>query len=70
MITTFRSFHARSGSDRARFRLDPIGKMDGNLPKQHLALVLKWASLHEADLLENWRRLRTQEPPLRIAPLE
>jgi hypothetical protein len=35
-----------------------------------LALVVEWATLHEDELMENWRRLHVDEPPIRIAPLE
>jgi len=40
------------------------------LLRRALALVVEWATLHEEELLENWRRLHADEPPLRIAPLE
>lgn len=63
-------FHARFGSDRARIRIVPVEAIDSTLPRRHLALALEWARLHEAELLENWRRVRAHEPPLRIAPLE
>ena len=33
-------------------------------------MVAEWATLNQAELLENWDRLRTDRPPLRIAPLE
>jgi len=32
--------------------------------------VVDWATLHQAELEENWRRLHDDEPPMRIAPLE
>lgn len=39
-------------------------------PRRALRLVLEWAELHEADLLENWQRMRRDEAPLPIPPLE
>ena len=42
----------------------------GRLPPRVLALVVEWATLHEAELEANWRRLQTDEPPRKIAPLE
>lgn len=39
-------------------------------PRPVLALVEEWATLHEAELQANWRRLQTEIPPARIAPLE
>ena len=44
--------------------------MNSDLPPAVLRLVLDWASMHEAELGENWRRLRMDLPPMRIAPLE
>ena len=54
----------------ARVQIAPIGVIDGNLPPRALALVVEWATLHQVELLENWRRLQADEPPARIAPLE
>jgi len=44
--------------------------LGGTLPPRALALAVEWASLHEIELLENWRRLHADEPPAKIAPLE
>lgn len=63
-------FHASYGGADARVAITPPGVLDGRLPPRVLALVLEWAKLHQAELLANWRRLRTGEPPQRIAPLE
>jgi hypothetical protein len=63
-------FHATYGDQEARIRIEPIGRLDGRLPPRVLALVVEWATLHENELLENWRRLHSDEPPIRIAPLE
>jgi len=62
--------HAAYGSAEARVQIAPFGLMDGSLPPRVLALVVEWATLHQAELLENWRRLQADEPPVRIAPLE
>ena len=37
---------------------------------ERAALVVEWATLHQGELLENWRRLHTDELPTKIAPLE
>ena len=42
----------------------------GRMPPRPLALAVEWATLHEAELLENWSRLRLKQPPVKIAPLE
>jgi hypothetical protein len=32
-------------------------------------LVEAWAEIHHAELLDDWRRLQSGQPPLKIAPL-
>ena len=63
-------FHAYYGAASARVRLVPVAVLDSDLPVRALRLAIEWASLHEKELLENWRLLRARELPLRIAPLE
>jgi hypothetical protein len=63
-------FHASYGGTEAQVRIRPVGLLDGSLPPRVLALVVEWASLHEVELFENWRRLHADEPAIRIAPLE
>lgn len=63
-------FHAMYGDFRARVRIAPIGLLDGHLPPRSLALIVEWGSLHEAELLSNWGRIRRTERPVRIPPLE
>ena len=63
-------FHARYGDVEAQIRIEPVGLLAGQLPPRALALVVEWATLHQGELLENWRRLHADEPPVRIAPLE
>jgi hypothetical protein len=62
-------FHAKYGAFTARVRIAPVGLLDGRPPRS-LALIVEWASLHEAELLANWDRVRREEPPVRIPPLE
>jgi hypothetical protein len=54
-------FHAFYGSSNARIRLSP---------PRALRLTIEWASLHEAELMDNWRRLCNGEAPETIEPLE
>lgn len=63
-------FHASYAGQEARLFIDPVGHLDGGLPPRVLALVVEWATLHQGELMENWRRLHEDEPPIRIAPLE
>lgn len=63
-------FHASYGGAEAQLQITPVGVLRGELPPRALALVVEWATLHQAELHENWRRLHADESPLRIAPLE
>lgn len=53
------SIEIRSGFIRTR-----------GFPGRGLRLALEWRELHERELLENWERMRRQESPLPIDPLE
>jgi hypothetical protein len=63
-------FHASYAGAEAQVKIRPVGLLAGSLPARALALVVEWTMLHEAELLENWRRLHQDEPPLRIDPLD
>jgi hypothetical protein len=63
-------FHARYGDWSSQVGIAPARLLRGRLPPRVLALVVEWATLHEAELEANWRRLQTDEPPRKIAPLE
>ncbi len=62
-------FHAIYGSEKAEFRIDPLGILKGRLPPRALALVMEWAALHQAELLEAWGRREAGQAPPRIEPL-
>ena len=63
-------FHASYASHEGRVSIAPIGVMTGSdLPPRPLALVVEWATLHQAELLENWRLARLGKPLASIAPL-
>lgn len=47
-----------------------VALMAGRLPPRALALIVEWASSHEAELLTNWTRCSRKELPNRIPPLE
>jgi hypothetical protein len=62
-------FHAYYQDEAAVFTLDPVELLAGTLPRRQRRLVEAWAELHQAELLEDWRRLQQGRPPLPIAPL-
>jgi hypothetical protein len=63
-------FHARYAEHEAVIRVDTLELESGSLPHRALALVLEWASLHRAELRQNWGRAQTRQPLTPIAPLE
>jgi hypothetical protein len=62
-------FHAIYGSEKAEFCIDPLGILKGRLPPRALALVMEWAALHQAELLDAWERRATGQTLPKIEPL-
>lgn len=62
-------FHAIYSGVEAQVALDPIGLVEGDLPSRALSMVLEWTALHQRELLDNWERLRTDQPPQKVKPL-
>jgi hypothetical protein len=64
-------FHASYAGHEGRISISPIGALTGgDLPARPLALAVEWATLHQGELLENWRLARLGRPLASIAPLE
>ena len=63
-------FHAIYAGDEIEVGIDPIAVRQGGLPQRALSMVIEWAALHQRELLADWERLRSDEPAVRIAPLE
>jgi hypothetical protein len=63
-------FHVRYGKHRAIVEIDRVALLAGRLPPRALGLVMEWATLHQEELEENWRRAREQAPLKQIPPLE
>ena len=62
-------FHARYNEYEASVLIESLGVMEGQLPPRVLSLVVEWAGLHQAELLENWNTLRSTGDFRRIDPL-
>jgi len=63
-------FHARYGADQILIEIEDLAILHGSLPPRALGLVMEWAALHKAQLLENWHLARAQAPLKSIEPLE
>lgn len=56
-------FHALYAGHKAHFSMASGEIIDGELPPRATRLVREWASLHRADLEENWLRCERRVPP-------
>ena len=63
-------FHAEYAEHEAKFRIETLELLSGELPRRSRALVLEWASLHRPELQANWDRARNGVPLEDIEPLE
>ena len=63
-------FHAIYASEEAILAIDTLSVVEGRLPRRALSLVLEWASLHRAELSDNWQRAMRHEPLRQVAPLD
>ncbi len=63
-------FHATYGEHKAEIGIYDLNILVGKLPSRVLGLVVEWASMHQAELLENWKHIENGEPIIKIAPLE
>ena len=59
-----------TGNEKAVIGIDPIMMLAGRLSPRARALVLEWATLHQAELMADWDLARQQAPLNRIEPLE
>ena len=63
-------FHAYHQGEVGIFSIDPVELIAGSLGRKQLRLVEAWAELHQAELLEDWRRLQDGRAPSTIEPLK
>lgn len=62
-------FHAVYGEHQAVVKIKPLGIHAGGLPPKAIALVMEWASEHQAELLDGWNAAREGRLPKAIEPL-
>jgi hypothetical protein len=63
-------FHVRYGDDKAIIAIESLRLLEGKLKPRTLGLVIEWASLHQAELMDDWQLARTMQPLKSIQPLE
>jgi hypothetical protein len=62
-------FHVRYGDHWAQVAIDGGTILNGELPARAFRLVQEWASLHQAELTENWELAQSLKPLAPIEPL-
>ena len=63
-------FHALYGEHEVLVNIHTLEVIKGTMPHRALVLVLEWASVHRAELLEDWKLCEENQPPKKIPPLE
>jgi Domain of unknown function (DUF4160) len=62
-------FHAVYGEHEALIDIQTLSVLAGRLPARSLGLVVEWAQLHKAELMEAWNRTQNHQLPNKIEPL-
>jgi hypothetical protein len=63
-------FHAEYGGAEAIYEIETLRIYAGALPRRVHNMVLEWADLHRAELIDDWKRARAGAPLAQIRPLE
>jgi hypothetical protein len=62
-------FHAVYAEHEVLIDIRSLDIIEGKIPRRALALVLEWAQLHRAELVEDWELCVQKQSPKKIAPL-
>lgn len=62
-------FHVQYGEHQATISIQGFAVAEGAIPRRALRLVHEWASIHQHELRENWRRAQMHEALVPIDPL-
>jgi hypothetical protein len=54
-------FHARRADDEVLIGIQTLSVLFGSLPSKQLKSVIRWARLHQEELMDNWERVRRGE---------
>lgn len=63
-------FHALYGEFEALIDIRTLEVIRGSLPRRALLLVKEWGTLHQNELMEDWRLCENRQSPHKISPLE
>ncbi len=63
-------FHVQYAEYKAVVDIRQLEVTEGKLPRRAQELVLDWAELHQARLLENWVLCEMKQTPHKLPPLQ
>ena len=63
-------FHCVYGEHEVIINIKTLEVLSGKMPRRALGLILDWAELHQAELLEDWTLCQSKLQPKQIKPLE
>ena len=63
-------FHAIYEGQKAIINIRTLAISRGALSPRARGLVIEWASRHQQELMNEWQRIRADQIPDKIAPLE
>lgn len=62
-------FHAYYQGEVGIIGIEPVESLAGGLPPKQQRLVLAWAEIHDAELIDCWNALQEGHLPGKIEPL-
>ena len=62
-------FHAKYVGKEILVSIQDMTVLEGRFPPRALGMVMEWAAIHQAELLDAWNRAQQHELPGKIAPL-
>ncbi|MEH1882497.1 MULTISPECIES: DUF4160 domain-containing protein [unclassified Nostoc] len=63
-------FHVRYNNQKAIVSIQTVEILEGELTPRLLKLVTEWATLHQAELMEDWELARDNQTLQKISPLD
>jgi hypothetical protein len=63
-------FHAIYGDHEAQVAIADGRIIEGELPRNAARMVRDWTLVRHAELMDNWNRARSGEPPMKILGLD
>ena len=63
-------FHVIYAGSKAVVDIESLAFIEGHLPPRARGMVIEWATIHQEELKEAFRKAQAMEAPGKIAPLE